>query len=534
MNTKKKYIPLSDAASELSVSSATIQNWIRAGIILKNDEGILLSSVRSVKKNIETGVISKLNLRANKTYLNNKTYPHELFAAGLELQSVDIKFQAEKTDGLKSRQGSFYTPDHLIEDIIEDYRHDLKGTVCDPCCGTGRFLKYILGTGIDVNICGYDTDKNAVKIAKKELGQFSGKKIDLRNYNSLLKPEKEKFDFIFTNPPWGARYGIIYKKKLKEIFPGHGSGDSLEYFLKYGLTALKPGGILSFILPESFLYVKKFSEIRKLIAEKMKIIKIKSYGRVFSRVFSAVIRIDIKKALPERSHMIEACGQKITQALFLEDMDQIFNISITENDRKTISKIYNRPHVTLKNNAEWSMGIVTGDNKRFVSNEMSDKYHVEVVTGKNIRQYNLTGKKKYMSDDFSLFQQVAKNDLFSAKEKLFYKFVSDRLVFAYDPNGIYSINSANVLIPELKGYTIKSVMAVLNSDLMNFIYQKKFKSLKVLRTNLEKLPFPKNPDKKIIYLIDEKTNRIINHEGSVSVIRQEIEKLIEKLFGEIK
>ncbi|HAQ60957.1 TPA: hypothetical protein DCR49_03005 [Candidatus Delongbacteria bacterium] len=534
MNTKEKYISLSDAASELSVSSATVQNWIRAGIILKKDEGILYSSVRSVKRNIETGVLNKLNLRANKTYLNNKTYPHELLAAGVELQSDDIRFQADKTDGLKSKQGSFYTPDNLIEDIIEDYRQDMKGTVCDPCCGTGRFLKYILGTGIDVKICGYDTDKNAVKIAKKELDRFNGEKIDLRHYNSLLNPEKEKFDFIFTNPPWGARYANNHKRKLREIYHTATTGDTLEYFLIYGLTALKSGGILSYILPESFLYVKKFACIRKRIAERTTIIKIKPLGRVFSKVFSAVIRIDIKKTLPERSHMIEACGQKISQAIFLEDIDQTFNITITENDRETISKIYNRPHITLKNNAEWSMGIVTGDNKRFVSNEISEKYHVEVITGKNIRQFNLTGNKKYMSDDFSLFQQVAKNNLFSAKEKLFYKFVSDRLVFAYDADGIYSINSANILIPKLKGYTIKSVMSILNSDFINFIYQKKFKSLKVLRTNLEKLPFPKNPDKKIIYLIDEKTSRIINDDGSVSVIRQEIENLIRKLFGEIK
>ncbi len=534
MNTKKIYISPSEAASELSVSSATIQNWIRAGIILKTDEGILYSSVRSVKRNIETGVLNKLNIRANKTYLNNKTYPHELLTAGVELQSDDIEFQADKTDGLRSKQGSFYTPDNLIEDIIGDYRQDLKGTVCDPCCGTGRFLKCILGSATDVKICGYDTDKSAVKIAKKELDKFKGFRTELRHYDSLLNPEKEKFDFIFTNPPWGARYSNDHRRKLRIIFPEAGSGDSLEYFLKYGLTALKSGGILSYILPESFLYVKKFARIRKHIAENTTIIKIKPYGRVFSKVFSAAIRIDIKKTVPERSHMIEACGQMISQALFLEDQDIIFNINITDNDRKTISKIYNRPHLTLKNNAEWSMGIVTGDNKRFVSNERSEKYHVEVVTGKNIRQYNITGNKKYMSDDFSLFQQISKNNLFSAKEKLFYKFVSDRLVFAYDADRIYSINSANILIPKLKGYTIKSVLAILNSDLMNFVYQKKFKSLKVLRTNLENLPFPKNPDKKLIYLIDEKTSRIINNDGSASLIRQEIENLIRKLFGEIK
>jgi len=74
-------------------------------------------------------------------------------------------------------------------------------------------------------------------------------------------------------------------------------------------------------------------------------------------------------------------------------------------------------------------------------------------------------------------------------------------------------------------------MAILNSDLMNFIYMKKFNSLKVLRSNIETLPFPENPDRKIINLIEDKTNRIINNEGVKERNRREIEGLVNKLYG---
>jgi len=535
MKMTTKSISLTDAAKELNVSSATILNWIRSGIILKNQNGISYSSVKSLKEKIISGTISKLNLRANKTFLNKNIYPKELLAdkdiKPLNSQAADIFYQAGKSAGLKSKQGSFYTPDYIIDEIISDYIPSKGAKICDPCCGTGRFLKIMVSKfSNDVEFYGYDTDKEAIKIAFDELSRFK-EKITVRYFDSLLNPQNEKFNFIFTNPPWGARYSEKYRNRLKEIYPEAGSGDSLEYFFIYAYRSIKKGGIISFILPESFLNVKRFRNIRKFLAADTTILKINSYGRVFSKVFSPVIRIDIKKSGPAKTHMIKAGNKNILQTHFINETDNVFNISITEQDRKIIDDIYSRPYITLKDHAEWSLGIVTGDNKRFVKNERTQEFNIEVITGKNIGQYSLKDGKKFISDDFSLYQQVAKNNLFSSKEKLVYKFISDRLVFAYDSTGVYTINSANVMVPDLKGYTIKSVMAILNSNIMKFVYLKKFGSLKVLRTNLEKLPFPENPDKKIINLIDGKTNCIINNDGCISQIRLEIEDLVKKLFG---
>ena len=535
MKMTTKSISLTDAAKELNVSSATILNWIRSGIILKNQNGISYSSVKSVKEKIISGTISKLNLRANKTFLNKNIYPAELMddkrIMPSNSQSADIVYQSCKSAGLKSIQGSFYTPDFIIEEVISDYIVAKGAKICDPCCGTGRFIKNIVTKfSSDVDIYGYDTDIEAIKIASAELSKFKGK-ITLMCYDSLLNPQNEKFDFIFTNPPWGARYSEVYRSRLKKIYPEAGSGDSLEYFLIYAYRSIKKGGVISFILPESFLNVKRFRNIRKFLAADTTILKINSYGRVFSKVFSPVIRIDIKKSGPAITHRIKAGDKNVLQSHFKNETDNVFNISITEQDRKIIDDIYNRPYITLKDHAEWSLGIVTGDNKRFVKNERTLEFNIEVITGKNIGQYTLKDGKKFISGDFSLYQQVAKKNLFSSREKLVYKFISDRLVFAYDSTGVYTINSANVMVPDLKGYTIKAVMAILNSDIMKFVYLKKFGSLKVLRTNLEKLPFPENPDKKIINLIDGKTNCIINNDGCLSQIRHEIEDLVKKLFG---
>ena len=90
----------------------------------------------------------------------------------------------------------------------------------------------------------------------------------------------------------------------------------------------------------------------------------------------------------------------------------------------------------------------------------------------------------------SAFQQVAQERFFRVPEKLIYKFISKKLVFAYDDKQCLTLNSANILIPSIPGMSIKTVLAFLNSEVFQYIFKKKFSTHKVLRGDLEKLPFP--------------------------------------------
>lgn len=89
-----------------------------------------------------------------------------------------------------------------------------------------------------------------------------------------------------------------------------------------------------------------------------------------------------------------------------------------------------------------------------------------------------------------MFQQVAPDLVYRAKEKLVYKFVSKNLVFAYDNQQRLFLNSANILIPKVQNHSIKTVLAFLNSKLFQYVYHTKFNELKVLKSNLLQLPFP--------------------------------------------
>ena len=104
---------------------------------------------------------------------------------------------------------------------------------------------------------------------------------------------------------------------------------------------------------------------------------------------------------------------------------------------------------------------------------------------------------------------------YRAKEKLIYRFISKYLVFAYDDEQKLTLNSANIVIPKVPSYPIKVVAALLNSSLYQFIFQKKFSSIKVLRNHIEQMPLPLWDEEvfnNIVKLVDEVRNNKIEFE----------------------
>ena len=335
------------------------------------------------------------------------------------------------------------------------------------------------------------------------------------------------YDLIITNPPWGQHIDKITLNSLKSIYPNIISLESFSYFLSKSIDMLNEKGTLSFILPESLLNIKVHSDIRRIILNNTTILKIIKLGRLFTNVFTRVIRIDLRKGNPKDDHKITISSDSvyyIEQNRFWSNPDLIFDININDVDQRIIDKLFRKKHVTLKDNADWALGIVTGDNKKFIHSR-KQVGHEEIYGGKDVNKYFLSPSKRYIHFVPESFQQVAGINKYRAKEKLIYKFISDKLVFAYDNKQRLTINSANILIPKIKNYPIKAVLVLLNSSLYQFVYLKKFNTIKVLRGNLEQLPFP--------ILSTEVSNELISLADKVLTKKtdpSEPDNLIMKIF----
>ena len=152
-----------------------------------------------------------------------------------------------------------------------------------------------------------------------------------------------------------------------------------------------------------------------------------------------------------------------------------------------------------------------------------------ILKGLNINKFKINYKNiNYIKYNRELFQQKAPDELYRAPEKLFYKFINKNLIFAYDNKKTLSLNSANILIPKFNNLNIKYILAVLNSDIANFIYHKKFKAVKVLRSQLEVIPIKIiNADEQQYFI--NMADKIINNNLSDKEINNIILQINERL-----
>jgi len=454
---------------------------------------------------------------------------------------LGLLYQSIFIEGHKSEQGSYYTPSKLVDDALSCIDGTIK-TFLDPCCGSGQYLlmaakKFKLAPE---NIYGFECDRIATNIARINLlmahksAEFSPNIFCMDSLAELATGEIfcetnnliGKIDAIATNPPWGAYKNAASKlsvsKKIK-------SGETFSMFLEKAIQLLRRGGQLSFILPESILKIKTHADIRDLILCETIISKISVLGRQFSGVFTPVIRLDLIKESEIDGSLVlverEGKSDYIAQDRFRKNEDFAFNISTESHEEGLLNKLYSVEHLTLSNNAEWALGIVTGDNKKFVL-DIHEHGAEAVFRGSDVYPYYLGEPRSFIHFTPSAFQQVAQERFFRYPEKLIYKFISKRLVFAYDDRQHLTLNSANILIPSIPGMSIKTVLAFLNSSVFQYIFKKKFATHKVLRGDLEKLPFPLI-DLKIQSTIERLVDSAVGNRSAPEML----DELIFSVFG---
>ena len=178
--------------------------------------------------------------------------------------------------------------------------------------------------------------------------------------------------------------------------------------------------------------------------------------------------------------------------------------------------------------SQWALGIVTGDNKKKVKKEIKPGLE-PVYSGKHVKPFFLEETAAYILFEPETFQQCAKTEYFRAPEKLIYRFIAKYPIVAYDDRQCLCLNSANILIPDIDGIAVKSVAALLNSTLYHYYYSMKFSDIKVLKGNLQALPFPKLTPEQDCELSDLVTTLL--SEGYSNEYQQRLDKAVFSIFG---
>lgn len=456
----------------------------------------------------------------------------ELVASNLPTDEFDILgliYQAYLQEGKKNIIGSYYTPQKIAHNMTKDFVFSNGELFFDPCCGSGAFLLTVSAS--DPNqIFGVDNDKVAVLISKiNMLLKYKDKEfvpqiycIDFLMGYSVIQQHPifdREFDYIATNPPWGAMddYSSIYAITSKETF---------SYFFVKAFEQLKESGTIRFLFPEAILNVKVHKDIRKFILDRAGLVSITTYDDMFSGVTTKYVDIECGNSADKSSFIVCAGDKKraVEIETVYETENLIFNL-LSDDDLAIVKMVKDRGKYSLQNST-WALGVVTGDNKGKLFPECHEGME-KIYTGKDIQPYILHPAKNYILYDRANLQQVAKEEIYRAPEKLVYKFISNKLVFAYDNSASLFLNSANILIPNIPSMSSKTVMAFLNSSLFQFMYIRLFGEVKILKGNLIELPFPEistADNETIVSLVDE----ILDGNGAK---QEEIDNYIFAVYG---
>lgn len=195
---------------------------------------------------------------------------------------------------MRSELGAYYTPPALVErlmDMVTEAGFDWeKGRILDPACGGGAFLApvamrmlktfnttdpaFIL-RNITNRLHGFEIDSFAawmslvlLETALLTICLRANKRlpgvIETGNALTILVDKQKLYDLVVGNPPYGRitlseSHRQLYKRSL------HGHANLYGLFTDLAVRWIKPGGMIGYVTPTSFLGGQYFKALRGLL-----------------------------------------------------------------------------------------------------------------------------------------------------------------------------------------------------------------------------------------------------------------------------
>lgn len=152
------------------------------------------------------------------------------------LEYSDYENYHEYSEAKKEiENGQFFTPPPLCEFMVACLKLSDSDLVADLTCGMGSFFNYIPA---EANAYGCEIDMKAYKVAHHLFPEANLELGDIRTY----QPEV-RFDYVLGNPPYNLRWQTSDGEEML----------SQLYYCQKAAELLKPLGIMTLVVPKSFL-----------------------------------------------------------------------------------------------------------------------------------------------------------------------------------------------------------------------------------------------------------------------------------------
>ena len=302
---------------------------------------------------------------------------------GINLNKTDldvkgVAFERFLGSYFKGDMGQYFTPRELVEFIIKMVEPDHEERILDPACGSGGFLLYAMehiqkeasefyDEGSPEHrshwhdfardrLFGIEVNDAIARVAKMNMILHDDGHSNVIGNDALINFdkfydqnrgfEKESFDIILTNPPFGANIKKEEKPYLDDYELGKGKNSQRTeiLFLERCFDFLKwETGRLAIVLPDGILNNSSLQYVRDYIEQHYEILAVVSLPQIAFRYYEAGVKPSIlflRKFSEEEYSLYQANIHRITgenEAIYMPRVKEL------EKDRKKMVEEHGCP-----------------------------------------------------------------------------------------------------------------------------------------------------------------------------------------------
>lgn len=380
------------------------------------------------------------------------------------------------------------------------------------------------------------------------------------------------FDSIIGNPPY--LFITELNKPDKEYFFKHYKTSEYRFdvyglFTELAISLLaKCDGYISFIIPHTLLSNDSFEKLRNLILDKTFLEQVIDIGPgVFqtakNETMIFIARKDHAIGADKKTHVISTTSKMFpmpTKEFFIDSSIWQANkgtawiVKMSESESQVISKL-EQSLLKFGDICTINQGLRTGNNEKYLSENAESDIWKPAVGGKHVGRYTPLLRELYVYYDPTVLDAPRRREIFESAEKIVVQEVRNitlprRIIATYDMEQFYCLQSTNVINIK-KGvsgeFSIKFLLGILNSTMVNFFFRHRFSGNNHIASNqLAQIPIP-TIDKKQREEIEQLVTTILEshkqkktaktstlqelYQRQIESADHQIDQLVYKLYG---
>lgn len=359
------------------------------------------------------------------------------------------------------------------------------------------------------------------------------------------------FDVVIGNPPYhqlskDTTATQEYKSYLKGRYGTSGGRlNTFIFFTHLGIELLKSNGVITYIVPNTILTQDYYKETRKHLLDKTTLTKIISYEELpfENAVVENITFFALKTAQSNYTiqHYIDDFNSiKLDSVKTKNEFNNSDTYSFNFRSNALTDKLLNDTiPLSEISNINQAIALIGDKSLSLKENNLNSKYY-KLLDGRNIDRYQIQWTGVYLDYNLDRIHSCKTKEIFTTKEKLFFRRVSSRLIFAYDDEQYFALNTLVVLnLVKINEYKLKYLLGVLNSKLMDYYYGNKYKSTKTVFSEIQARSVGKLPIKKAPVSLQNKISSIVetilsakkvNFQANTTAFERKIDEIVYKLY----